>query len=40
MMEVLKEVVEGKGPLHLQQVMLGFKASVIRELESNFWQAD
>lgn len=36
MLEVLKEAVEGKGPLHLQQVMLGFKASVIRELKATF----
>jgi hypothetical protein len=36
MLEVLKEAVEGKGPLHLQQAMLGFIATVIRELKATF----
>jgi len=36
MFEVLKEAVEAKGPLHLQQIMLDFEASVIREIKATF----
>jgi len=36
MLEVLKEAVEAKGPLHLKQVMLDFEATVIRELKATF----
>jgi hypothetical protein len=36
MLEVLKEAVEAKGPLHLQQVMMDFESAVIREFKATF----
>jgi hypothetical protein len=36
MLEVLKEAVKAKGPLHLKQVMLDFEATVIREIKATF----
>jgi len=36
MLEVLKEAVEAKGPLHLEQVMMDFESAVIREFKATF----
>jgi len=35
-LEVLKEAVEAKGPLHLEQVMMDFKSSIIGEFKATF----